>query len=287
MVDITLTLASATGEVIVIDDENYVIETGLRGFGVPNTVLRIDASAGDGGIFRFKKRDVRELDLPITVLGHDRADVETKLRKLARVFADKVTLTAVYSTGEAYQLDIYYAGGAETQFGEDAGLYHCRWVITAKAPQPYWTATQAVTFSVSGATATKGLLKAESGVNTLSRLQVKSSQALGLVSVENVGDVPAPVTWTLKGPCDDVTILLDGVGFVYDAALLSTDTITIDTNVGTVIDQTGANKYASLGAAPKLFSIPAGVQNLSIAATNATTATRISGYFNPRFEVIH
>lgn len=287
MVELSIALIGTSGDVLALDDIDYVLETGVRGFGIPDPVLRIDPSASDGGIYRFKKRDVREVDLPIVVLGTSRADVETKLRRLARILADKVIVRATYPTGETYDLEVYYAGGAETTFGEDAGLYHCRWVITAKAPQPYWVSNQAVSFTISGGSATKGLLKADTGLSTLSRLLVKSSQAVGTLSIENIGDVPAPVVWTLQGPLDNVAITLNGTGFTYNAALLSTDTITIDTNAGTVVDGLGVNKYGSLAAAPKLFSIPAGIQSVSITATNATSATLISGYFKPRYEVIH
>lgn len=287
MVDINISLVGANGDTILMDDETYILESGLRGFGIPSTLLRIDASAGDGGVFRNSKRDVREIDFPVMVLGADRAAVEGNLRRLARVLAAETRLVATYATGEQYELLVHYAGGGETDFGDDAGATYCRWVLTLRSPQPYWTAVESSSFSIAGSTTTKGLLKATSGINSLTRLQVNTSQALGSVTIENAGDVAAPVVWSLKGPADSVSITVDGVGFTYDEVIDSLTTISIDTAAGTVVDQTGANKYAALAAAPKLVGIPAGVTVVSITATGATADTRISGFFKPRYEVIH
>jgi hypothetical protein len=64
------------------------------------------------------------------------------------------------------------------------------------------------------------------------------------------------------------------------------NTISVDTATGTVVDQAGVNKYASLGSAPKLFSVPAGTSAVSITATNTTSATGIQMNFQPRKEVV-
>lgn len=281
MVDITISLTGVNGDTITFGNDEFILTSGVRGFGIPQTALRIDSSAGEGGVFRYSKRDVRELDLPIMVTGSDRDDVDSKLRRLANLLRGKTALIASYSDGTQYELDVYYAGGAETQYGEDAGATFCKWVLTVKAPQPYWVSVQPQSFWVSGAPGTVGLLP------QLSRLQLSSSQALGTITVQNNGDVDAPPIWVINGPATNVAITLNGVGFQYTAALAIGDTITIDTDSGTVVDQTGANKYANLSAAPKLFAIPSGISNISITATGSGSSTKISGFFQPRREVIH
>lgn len=288
MVDITISLTGSNGDVIALDGETFILETGLRGFGIPAPVLRIDKSAGDGGVYRFSKRDVRVLDLPIVILASDTMSVEQNLRRLSAILRGPVTLTATYSTGEAYDLTTYFNGGAETQYGGDATREFCRWVISLQAPQPYWTSAAPQTFSVSASTATRGLLGAPVGTTaTLSALRVKSSQALGSVPIENSGDIEAPIVWVIKGPTTSVSISIGGVGFSYTSSIASGDTITIDSEAGTVKDQAGVNKYASLGSAPKFFAIPAGRSIAAITADGADTNTKISGYFRPRREVIH
>ncbi len=289
MVDnITISLTGENGDTITFDNSTYVLTTGVRGFGIPAPLLRIDKSAADGGVFRLSKRDVRDLDLPIVILGDESADVQSRLRRLSNILRGKVTITAAYMSGDAYELDTYFNGGAETTFGEDGNKSLCRWVVTLQAPQPYWTSATPQSFSVSASTATRGLLGAPGGTTaTLSALRVKSSQALGSVAIENVGDIASPVTWVITGPAATVSVSLNGVGFSYTSAIGSGEVITINSELGTVTDASGVNKYAGLGSAPKFFSIPSGTSTVSITATGADTTTRISGYFSPRREVIH
>jgi len=64
--------------------------------------------------FRHAKRGVRNLDLPITILGTDRADVQAKLRRLAKLTQNKagpLKLRANYSDGVSLELQTYYTGG--------------------------------------------------------------------------------------------------------------------------------------------------------------------------------
>jgi phage-related protein len=288
MVD-TISLTGSNGDQIVFDEENFILEIGLRGFGIPVPIVRIDKSASDGGVFRFSKRDIRELDFPIMVIGSDRFDLEAKLRRLALILKGAVTIRADFENERSYDLVAYYNGGAETIYGEDASSTFARWTITLQAPQPFWTSSIPKQFSVAAsASGARGLLAAATGTKTLSRLLVKTSQALGNVNVENEGDVAAPVVWQIKGPSDNVTITLNGVGFSYTETLTSSDTITIDTEAGTVKNQSGVNKYAFLSSSPKLFSIPSGISTISITATGTDTSnSKISGFYNPRFEVIH
>ena len=288
MVNLSISLAGENGDTIQLDGIDYVLETGLRGFGIPAPLLRIDKSAGDGGVYRFSKRDVRKLDFPIVALGSDHLDVETKLRRLALLLKGAVRVIATYETGEAFELVTYFSGGADTEFGNNAGSTFCRWVLTLQAPQPYWTSVTPISFSVSAATGTRGLLGAPAGTTaTLSALRVKSSQALGAVPVDNPGDVASLPTWIITGPASSVSITLDGVGFTYTSTIASGEVITIDTESGLVRDASNVNKYAGLGSAPKFFQIPSGTSVISITASGADSATKISGFFKPRREVIH
>lgn len=70
MVNVTLSLVGANGDEIVFTDAgDFVLTTGLSGMGIPSTSVRIDDSASDGGVWRFSKRGIREMDLPVVVLG--------------------------------------------------------------------------------------------------------------------------------------------------------------------------------------------------------------------------
>lgn len=288
---ITLSLLGSNGDTITFDGNDFVIGTGLRGMGIPVSELRVTQSAGDGATWRSTRKAARDFDVPVTVFGSDRSDVETKLRRLASALSDRYgsvpKLRATYEDGSAFEIEIHYVSGAETTFGDDAGNLFCSWPMTWSAPDPYWVSTASTQYSVKADAGTSGLLSAAGGSTaTLSALRVSSSQALGSITIENTGDVDAYPVWVIEGPATDVSVTIGGAGFSYTETLIAGDRITIDTKTATVTNAAGTNKYGFLAAAPKLFRIPPGSATLSIVATGADSNTRISGSFSPRREVI-
>ena len=283
MVNINFTLSNET-DVIGLDGPDFYLETEVTGFGIPQPLLRIDPSAGDGGQFRYLKREVRELDLPLAILSNSGDNIEPKLRRLARIMADKFTLTANYSDGQVWFIDLYLAGGANTTFGDSANKSFAKWVVNAKAPQPFWQSLIATNFFVESDPTIRGLLGDDT---SLSQLKIKSAQALGSVTVQNSGDVRTPVFWRIDGPATEISISSNGAQFIYSDELLEGESLFIDSELGTVIDQDDVNRYAGLAAAPKFFYLTPGSNTIQILATGADTETKISGFFNPRREVLH
>lgn len=285
MVEVTISLVGSNGDTIELADEgDFVLTTGVTGFGIPATSVRIDESAAAGGVWRFSKRGIRDLDLPIAIFGTSRADVETKLRRLARLLQDTAGPTKVvanYSDDSSVSLEAHYVGGAETQFGSDANSFFCKWVIQLQAPKPYWQSEQAQSFSVGSGNTGRGLLP------QLTKLKVTSSQAIGVVAVNNTGDVAAFPVWTILGPVDNLVISNGSQSFGLNVSVASGQTFVIDTEAGTVRDDLGANRYEILNPAPKLFSLPPGTTGVSVNGTGATIDTRISCSYKLRFEVIH
>lgn len=285
MVDVSIALIGANNDQIVLSDAgDYVLGTGVSGFGVPPVLVRIAESAGDGGVWRHTKRGIREIDFPITTLGTDRGDVETKLRRLANLLQDRkgaTRLVANYSDGTSYQLLVHYTGGADAEYGTDSNRVFARWVITLQAPQPYWESVNPTTYTLQQSTGGRGLLP------QLTKLKLSGQYGFGSVALGNPGDVPAYPVWQVVGPVSSATFTLNGVGFSYDAAIAGDESVTIDTYRGTVVDQDGINRYANLAAAPKFFAIEPGSQVVEIDAPGATAQTIISGYIKPRREVIH
>ena len=281
------TLKGADGDKIdFMPDSEFSLTDGLMGVGIPPTQVRIDDSASDGGVWRFTKRLVRDIDLPFVITGSSEIDVETKLRRLSNLLHDRkgaTTLIANYPTGETWEIQGHYVGGAETQFGDDTKTTYCKWVVQLRCPVPYWVRTNSEQYNVGTAGAGRGLIP------RLAELQLSSSQALGVLNIENSGDVEAYPVWTLRGPATQVTITNSSTGasFVYNAAIALGTTITIDTFKGTVVNQAGTNLYANLGTSPKLFPIDAGTSSISIVATGADTNTLISLAYQPRKEVVH
>lgn len=286
MVNINYLLAGSNGDTIRFDgSDGYYLTTGFRGAGIPPTDVRITNSAGDGGTWRSTRRGIRDLDLPLTVLGEDRVEVETKLRRLASALSDRYgtpMLIAEYADGSSYSIEVHYTGGAETLFGSDAGETYARWAITLQAPDPFWVSQQAVSFSLGYDSSTRGLLP------SLANLQVKTDSVLGSFTISNPGEVDAYPVWNLEGKSTLTSISLNGVGFTYTENMATgTGKRTINTRTASVVDSSNTNLYANLGTAPKLFAIPPGSSTISVTIAGADSTTRLSGYFQPRREVLH
>lgn len=287
MVNVTLSLVGANDdEIVFTDDSNFVLTSGLTGMGIPNTMVRIDESASDGGVWRYSKRGIRELDIPVAVFGETRDELEINLRRLSNLLRDVnggTTLKASYDSGEIWELqDGHYVAGAETTRGDEAGLSWCRWVLSMQFANPFWVRQEAEQISLSSGVTGRSIIP------DLAELRVSSAQAIGALTIENEGDVSAYPTWEFKGPMDSVTVTAaDGRQFVYDTAIVLGETITIDSFAGTVVNQLSANMYQNLGPSPKLFSFPPGQSVVSIVAPNTDANTRIRVYYQPRKEVVH
>lgn len=285
MVSISYTLRGSNGEQITFDNSHYVLNPGMTGFGIAPTQVRIDPSAGIGGVFRHSRRGVRDLDLPITVLGTSHADVQTKLRKLARITQDRrgpMTLRATYSNGQQLFIDLHYVGGAEGQWGEGAGgLTWAQWVLSCQAPKPFWESLSKQTIALTGGGTGRGLLP------QLTKLKVSSSQALGDVTINSNADVEVFPVWTIEGPVDDFTVSNGTQSFTIAGSIGVGETITVDTEKKTVVDENGDNKYDRLGPAPKLFPFQPGETVIEITGSNADDNTVITAEYALRFEVVH
>lgn len=285
--DLTISLTGANGDTITFDNTTYTLTDGLKGFGIPATMVRIQNAATDGGIFRHTKRGIREVDLPILTYGADRATTETALRRLSNILQNNLgpaTLTATYANGDVFTLSVYYAGGGETVFGQDAGWTFAKWVAVLQAPNPFWTYATASSVSLGTGYLGRGLLP------KLSSLRVTSASVVGTVTINNTtGDVVSYPTWTIYGPLASGLQVLNSsnVGFTYNAAIADGDYIVIDTYNGTVVSSSGVNLYSNLGPAPKFFTIPAGTSSAIITGTGSGTHTKVTCSYYPRREVLH
>lgn len=258
---------------------------GARGFGIPPTFVSMVEGAGEGSRHRFTRKGARDLDVPILIMGDTRAEVFAAQRRLSNAlrFRSGVAPARLYFTagdGVDYSTAVHYVAGAETQFGDNAGETFTKWLLTLRCPDPFWTAQDAVSIpplQVSSAT---------TFLPYLASLNVASSQVIGSILVENPGDVDSYPVWMIRGPGDSATLTRqDGQAFSL-GAILASETITVDTKTASVTDQTGANRYALLGAAPKLFTLPGGSTSVSVQVVNATSGTLVQCFYKPRVEVV-
>ena len=277
-------LTGANADVITFDSENYILNPDFVGFGIPPAQVRIDSSAGDGGVFRHSKKSVRDVDLAVTVLGTDRADVQTKLRRLSRLIQDTsgpTKINANYDGGETLFLQGHYVGGAESQWGQSAGLIWNRWVLSFQCPKPFWQSDTEDSFVIDTTATGRGLLP------QLTKLKLRSASTFGVINVDNQGDVPAFPIWEITGPLNNIVISDGTNSFSFDTDVIAGEVITINTEVGSVIDATGANRYSMLAAAPKLFRVPPGQTTITVLAVAGSLDASVTFTYSPRFEVVH
>ena len=89
MVNVNYSLIGANADSITFDYDNYILNPGFMGFNIPAAEVRIENSAGDGGVFRHAKRGVRSMDIPITVVGDDRGQHVEEGRRQSGVVEDR------------------------------------------------------------------------------------------------------------------------------------------------------------------------------------------------------
>lgn len=280
----TYKLTGANGDSITFNTGGFYLSPGLTGLGIAPTVVRIDESSRDGGVFRFSRRGIREIDLPVTVLGSTAVDVEAKLRRLARITQDSsgpTELTAVRDAGNL-TIDLHYVAGAELEYGgEEGGEQFARLVLSFQAPTPFWRSSTVQSFTLTAGTTGRGLLP------KLEKLRVASANKLGVIDVSNTGDVAVFPTYTIRGPVNNFKVSDGAQSWGFNTAVLEGETITVNTEAATVVDDSGANRYAMLLAGPKLFAYPPGDTTVEVTGIGSTGDTFIAVQYATRFEVVH
>lgn len=284
MVTVNYSLVGSNGDEIVFDESNYVLNPEFSGFGIPPAQVRIEPSAGDGGVFRHSKKAIRDVDLVVTVLGANRAEVQTKLRRLSRLVQDTsgpTLIQANYSDSEVLYLEGHYVGGAESTWGSSAGMTWNTWVMSFQCPNPFWIRNEEISFIIGEAPTGRGLLP------QLTKLKVSSGEVLGEVVLNNVGDVPSFPRWRILGPITNLFISNGSESFSIPGEIEADDIITIEAGTGRVYNEAGENLYSLLGPAPKLFPIPPGNSTFTVTGDDTSAETRVGFFYKPQFEVVH
>lgn len=288
MSDVTFTIERTGFPTITLDTEGggpYGLQVSSAGLGVAPVSPRFLEGAGNGGIYQGERVGMRPLDLGVIILGEDRLHVGELIRDIANLVRARKNkplpkLVATYNTGEVFELPFVYVSGLELDYTEALPTMY-RAQLSLMCPDPFWTARDAVTFTIQNNALVEGLLP------DLAELHVMASSAIGTVPISNPGDVEADVTWRITGPGGPVTVQVDGIGFVYDSALAEEEVVIVDGRQKTVLDQDNVSQYANLGTAPKFPTLPAGPSNVFISMTDAVSGvSSVTGFYKPRREVI-
>lgn len=264
---------------------SYGLQTGTVGFGVPTVVSQFTRGAGSGGQYRGERVDMRTMDIEVFIMGDDRLSTGELIRKLANLVRARRNqplprLVATYATGEVYELPFVYQSGLEIEYKESLAN-SSRVFLSVVCPDPFWTARDALSFTIQNNSASIGLLP------DFAKLQVMASTAIGTVPVNNPGDVETEISWRITGPGGPTSVQVNGEGFIYNTSLIAGDIITINGATKAVANAAGVNQYAGLAAAPKFPMMQPGSNVVVVSMVGATVGvSSVTGFFKPRREVI-
>ncbi|MFJ3775221.1 phage distal tail protein [Streptomyces sp. NPDC090075] len=263
-----------------IDDKGvgFQAKSGVTGLGLPPVSVQWLEGAGDGAVYRATRVQTRDIDIPVEILAHDRTELQAQLSRLALVLAGGCTLVLDQGNGVMWSSEVHRVGGGEYTYGSDTvGGREFQTVLTLRAGDPYFTSSEQQIRYVGGSTATAAFL------SSLANVKVAPSQAIGQINLLNSGDAPAYPVWDVTGPGDHfVATSPTGETLKWTGTLTAGQKLTIDTRKGTVVDQSGTNRYDLLDTAPRFWTVQPGESTAVASLLNTTTASRITCSFYPR-----
>lgn len=263
----------------------------MRGTGLPPVQTQWYEGAGDGAQYRGARVLPRVMDLTLKVSGGNRETVRSRLAAIGRVFAPGAgsARLSLLVDGEVWFVDVRRMGGGDFDWAADTdGATFLKTTITVQAGDPYWTREREDQRVIKPGGLGRGLL---GGAHSLTDLRLSTTTALGQTTLPNSGDVEAFPVWTIRAPFtrfelvsatgDTLAWGTDGEGVA--GASKADGFIVIDTKVGTVVDELGANRYDGLAAGPRFWPVPPGSLAASVVVEGAEDGvTQVEVLWRPR-----
>jgi hypothetical protein len=117
----------------------------------------------------------------------------------------------------------------------------------------------------------------------LQQLRLAPSQLIGSLVLENPGDADAYPVWEVRGPGNGFrAVSPSGEALAWNGTLAADESVTINTETGTVVDHLGRNRYADLAPAPRMWSVPPGVTSAAVQWLDTSAGSRITVSWRPR-----
>lgn len=298
MVTRSLVLSSSAGTIVVETSGSMLpgvmALAGLEGLGWPDVDVQWASGAGDGATLRGAMHLPRDLVVPVKITGADRADLWARLSLLARVLDPAVAPARLswVADGESWWIDVVRVGGGQITAGDRSSTdleTHVRTSLSLRSGDPFWTREEAMQQTIRSSSA-RGLLGTG---RSLSMLRVSSSQAMGVVQVDNPGDAPAWPMTSLTGPAETMSLVSSsGETLAWSGTLLAGESRMLDHRAKTIVDPAAVadpdhgNRYDELGPAPRFWAVRPGSNLTTVTVTGATSGTRVVLSWRPRRQMV-
>ncbi|UAW08765.1 minor tail protein [Microbacterium phage SBlackberry] len=294
----SIAIASAGGSLQLDGTEGYAAKLAVRGTGMVGVSVQWAEGAGDGKSFRGGKTLARQFEMPVKIYAdpdnwEDRELVRQRYAKLAQILSLRnapvrvtIDLDAGSPEGDRWFADMVRVGGGSFDWDKDTdGRSFIKTTFTLEAGDPYWTSEDQESKVIQPTGVGLGILGP--GIS-LTQLRVGSTSGFGDTTITNTGEVEAYPVWTFEAPFSSFVMTseygetLEWVG----AVAKSTGYIRVNTQDGTVVDETGANRYAELGDAPQFWAVNPGITDASVVLADAGAGTRATVIWARRREVL-
>jgi len=289
---------SAGGTIALDGSQGVRARLAVRGTGMAPVKNQWFEGAGHGKTFRGGRVLARVMDLPVKVYAppndpNNRDLVRQRFANLARVLSlpnapARLTFDLNDATpgGDRWWAMAVRSGGGDWEWDRDTdGKSFIHSVFTLDFGDPYWTAEDEESKVITPIGVGLGLLG--SGIS-LAQLRVGSADGFGSTTIQNSGEVEAYPVWTIQAPFSGFALTsARGETLIWDnGSVKSTGYIRVNTQDGTVVDETGANQYAKLDPSPQFWSLAPGANDVSVVMVAAGGATLATVTWAPRREVL-
>lgn len=261
---------------------------GRGGIVMPPLEHYSDVSAtADGAAWQGYSVLPRDVSWPLIIIADSPQGMRDEHRRFMTTLRPDQTgvFTVTAPDGQRRSLDLRYVAGGEGDFGTNAyGISWIRHSLTMRAYDPFFYGDEIVS-----------AFKYSPGVNFYGGtpggfgppFYISSSQTIDTATITNPGDANAYGVWRFTGPFTSASATFGSglitIPFSKDAG----EWIEVNTNprVATIIDETGANKWASVGEDMVRFAPipPSSTTNLGVTVVGAATGMSVSFTYRPKF----
>lgn len=234
--------------------------------------------------------DPRVLSLPFVAPANDADESFAVRNKILQVFKpgnDTWQILVSYGSVPTRIIDVKSVGGLTMD--TDAKDFTVRGVIQLRAADPVWSDRY-----VTAVNLTATVFGTPTPYPKPYPIPYGAGSVNNIVTINYLGSWVSYPTIQCIGPATDLT-LVDGLGnlIVFDSVIPAGQTWTINLSYGakTVIDQNGVNQFGALNINSNIvnwgiFPDPTvldGVNTISVSATDTTTDTLVTLYYNSRY----